>query len=1282
MSNGGQIKAKGGKAPKFLSVLMAAVLLGSIAVDGYCAYDLLGRSVESTSVSEKADEEENSESTEKAKSPERTAFETAQAEKKKKGAAPLLYSLLDGMENKTVSNDNEGLEFIKAMHSELGVKNADTDLVFEKAVDNGEWVFRHYKQMHNGLEVLGGGVTIASDKDTGKVVDVGGKHFDIPEDLKTDPTVTFDQAKDAASNYISSKFGNASDKVRLDNEGTKIVPVSNDVKVGYNVSVTDKNTGKKVGDIVVDSESGDVIAVNPGPNKTVKTDTNKSNNHPQTGDKTNGTKLEDANINKDSDESWTLTDNENNIVITDATDKPTVSVSDLESLPPYTCDPNDQQADQTAIDIINNTEAAHDFYEEVCGRNGINGEGGQTKVVAGAESYEYTDTNGEQKADVTDAATYVGDNTIVVGKDSDPSTPSDQASADEIGKAYTNGVEQNMTDLYEGYTPAGSDPELSEAAAIAEGIAEVMGEFIEDYATDGQLNNSCDWQNSSGDLRAPADANSYKPYETPVSEGKQVITAFAAEIVATGVDALTAAHLFYDVMPTLSAAATFVEFRKNFESLAVEYSLSQTDGRRLTPQQLEAVIDAFDAVGIAVNYDYRLAAEGEIKVVGDDEESFTAFKVKLTSYNDPSVSVFEGEATAETFKLPASVQNGIYILTLSEKDNENSNCSYTVIINNNAPEQKSEAYPDEITAYTHFGAKSRDVVLVIDISGSMDGTPIVQTREAAAKFAETVLTQSPSTRISLVTYSESANDRIIESSNKAVLADAVNDLRAYGGTNTYDGLDHANQILMKSKSEKKLVVLMSDGEPNEGPYEDGYDKPIIKLADEMKQKDITIYTLGFFHNLSGSSLNNCQKLMSAIASEGYDYIVDNADDVQFNVDDPQSDLYKVFNDFAEMINGKKYINIRIACPVDVTVSYNGETLSSNKKHPIARTSFGSLSYEAIIDEETGQESEDNVKILRLEEGADYEVCINGTGKGKMDYSISYPDEEGEYTDVRSFKGVPITKDTVIATSTKQDEKVAMNVDTDGDGKFDLSYAAEKNKKGEETSTGSMMTVILIIVNSLLGVIVVLYIVLAIRKKLAASKAAQPAAPAVCTNCGAALDSTSKFCRSCGTPIASMAVPAAAPEQQAAPIKRSKAPMIIKLAVILVCVCTTSAVLALYYSPATTVFKQLRDNQTQSAQQIYNNSMSETGLSASYLKFLTGHHMSKAEDAYNDQKLTAEDYRTLLEGVKSLKLDDLSDEAKDKLKELNKAVKEGANTEADKPVESKASDESTESEKED
>ncbi|MGN0178583.1 MAG: hypothetical protein ACI4DY_03965, partial [Monoglobaceae bacterium] len=251
------------------------------------------------------------------------------------------------------------------------------------------------------------------------------------------------------------------------------------------------------------------------------------------------------------------------------------------------------------------------------------------------------------------------------------------------------------------------------------------------------------------------------------------------------------------------------------------------------------------------------------------------------------------------------------------------------------------------------------------------------------------------------------------------------------------------------------------GEPNQGKV----GEELISYADSIKKDGIYIYTLGFFGGYSGQSA--AQTLMEKIASEGCHYEVSDADSLVF-----------FFGDIADTINGQEYIYIRIACPVDVKVSFNGETLNSNEEKLSTRTSFGSLSFE----ENTSKDSEDNVddrvKILRLKADDDYDISIEGTGRGRMNYTIGFMDENGEYSDFRKFTNIKIKKTTVIDTVAAKSKTTVLKVDEDGDGKYDLKYKAGANERGEIVD----YSYIFYIAISAVGIAAVLIVFLVIKKK--------------------------------------------------------------------------------------------------------------------------------------------------------------------------------------------------------
>ena len=355
----------------------------------------------------------------------------------------------------------------------------------------------------------------------------------------------------------------------------------------------------------------------------------------------------------------------------------------------------------------------------------------------------------------------------------------------------------------------------------------------------------------------------------------------------------------------------------------------------------------------------------------------------------------------------------------------------------------------------------RDIVLVLDTSGSMDGTPLNETRKASVNFIDTILKEDAS--IGIVEFSSGASVVSDFSMNQLALETAAKNAYSGGSTNTDAGLSTAHEMLQNSNAKKKIIVLMSDGQPNQGRT----GQALIDYAGEIKKEGIYIYTLGFFHDLSGSSKVAAQDIMGAIASDGCHYEVDDAGNLVF-----------FFGDIADQINGQEYIYVRIACPVNVTVSHNGETLSSSEKDLNTRTAFGSLTFE-----ENKNNENDKIKILRLKADTEYDIQIAGYARGKMDYTIGFMDEDGKYSDFRRFRGVPITRSTVIDTVAKTSGVTMLNVDEDGDGKYDLRYRAGVNEYGELVD----YSYIYYIVIGVVAVMGVLVFALVIRKRVKAKR---------------------------------------------------------------------------------------------------------------------------------------------------------------------------------------------------
>ena len=351
------------------------------------------------------------------------------------------------------------------------------------------------------------------------------------------------------------------------------------------------------------------------------------------------------------------------------------------------------------------------------------------------------------------------------------------------------------------------------------------------------------------------------------------------------------------------------------------------------------------------------------------------------------------------------------------------------------------------TTSLRVASKGRDTVLVLDISGSMSGTPLTEMKEAAIDFCYELLEDEYNNRVGIVFYDDE-NTTIPLTDDLSSLVSYIEQVNDGGMTNMEGAIASAkNMLVQQGKADSiKNIVIMADGLPNDGKTSNSgamnttsttstrqiaYASAVIDTAQEA-MKSYNMYSLGFFHDLSDSNLDFAIELMKKLTNQedGY-HQVEEAENLQF-----------AFEDISEEISDGSKIVINIACPVDVVVSYNGETLCSAVESYSSKTSFGTLQLLG---------SNEDIKVLSLEPDNDYEVQLVGTGDGMMNYSVNYMNEDDDITDSREFRAVPITPTTKITSKTNvETEDMALNIDEDGDGKVDTIWSATKNAIGSIT----------------------------------------------------------------------------------------------------------------------------------------------------------------------------------------------------------------------------------------
>ena len=135
-----------------------------------------------------------------------------------------------------------------------------------------------------------------------------------------------------------------------------------------------------------------------------------------------------------------------------------------------------------------------------------------------------------------------------------------------------------------------------------------------------------------------------------------------------------------------------------------------------------------------------------------------------------------------------------------------------------------------------------DIVLCIDVSGSMTAQDFTPNRmEAAKKVAQDFIDSRLTDRIAIVIFSGESFTQCPLTTDRAVLKSAVENIRnglLEDGTAIGDGLSTSVDRLRSSKSKSKVVILLTDGENNGGLIGPTNAKEIAKAF------HVKVYTIG------------------------------------------------------------------------------------------------------------------------------------------------------------------------------------------------------------------------------------------------------------------------------------------------------------------------------------------------------------------------------------------------------------------------------------------------------
>ncbi len=278
-----------------------------------------------------------------------------------------------------------------------------------------------------------------------------------------------------------------------------------------------------------------------------------------------------------------------------------------------------------------------------------------------------------------------------------------------------------------------------------------------------------------------------------------------------------------------------------------------------------------------------------------------------------------------------------------------------------------------LTAEPNITSNPVDIVLLLDRSGSMSGTPLESLKVAVNKFIDIIDEATDSSadgqigsgsRIGIVSFSETATQDTGLITSVDELKSATDALSAGGSTNHADAFTKGLALFDPSSTNAKIMIIFTDGVTTAGGDPN-------TVATAAKAQGVVIYSIG----LDGNGGLDEQALRDWASDPDSAYVAIAPD---------ASDLEDLFEDLAENISNPGATNIAI---IDrVSPCFRIVTLTTPTK--------GSAT---LLDSQTVKWEIDELGV-NASEGAAFEFTVEHigpcTGDVAVNESIEYSDNEG------------------------------------------------------------------------------------------------------------------------------------------------------------------------------------------------------------------------------------------------------------------------------------------------
>jgi Mg-chelatase subunit ChlD len=244
-------------------------------------------------------------------------------------------------------------------------------------------------------------------------------------------------------------------------------------------------------------------------------------------------------------------------------------------------------------------------------------------------------------------------------------------------------------------------------------------------------------------------------------------------------------------------------------------------------------------------------------------------------------------------------------------------------------EQEISAQPEEPAQEEQPQVESRYTVLVLDVSGSMQGDPLSTLKSSVSSFCRTLLEDEVADQIALVTFDTKASVICSFTSDLQALQTAIANVQVGNLTNLSAGLLQAQSLLEQIPAQEgiyKNVVICTDGLPGCGQQQeeglfsaaDGAEYAYTNAAlslDSVLKNEACVYTIGSFGALSSDETMFARTFMQEMATDNQYY---QASASYF--------LQLAFEQIAAGITSNQHLNAGSAYPVSLQVQLEKESM--------------------------------------------------------------------------------------------------------------------------------------------------------------------------------------------------------------------------------------------------------------------------------------------------------------------------------------------------------------------